>query len=79
MAYSNAGAASNTVQPQQSYSDYLAYLNQGNSNAGTSVSNYSAQSGTALQQQANNNSAMGGIGSLLGTLGGAGLKSGMGK
>ena len=77
MAYSNAGAASNAAQPQQTYQDYLAYLNQGNSNAGTAVSNYGAQSSTALQQQANNNSALGGIGSLAGTLGSAGIKAGM--
>ena len=84
MAASDAGAEANTAQPQQTYQDYLAYLNQGNADAGTSVSNYSAQSGTALQQQANNNSALGGIGSLFGTLGGAAMKAnpalaGMGK
>lgn len=69
----NAGAAANTAQPQQAYSDYLSYLNQGNANAGTAVSNYGAQSSANLSQQQMNNQALGGLGSLAGTLGSAGM------
>jgi hypothetical protein len=65
-----------TSQQQQTIQDFLSYLQGGSSATNAGTSQYGAESSAALGQQAVDNQALGGLGSLLGTLGGAAIKYG---
>ena len=62
-----------TSEQQQTISDFLSYLQGGASATNAGTSQYSAESTAAIQNQALSNSGWSGLGSLLGTLGGASI------
>ena len=59
--------AFNTSQQQQAIQDFLAYLQGGTGASNAATGQYSAEASAALGQQAVNNQALGGLGSLLGS------------